>query len=185
LSVSSSLLWRGILAIAVGVVSVAWPGITITGFVVLFAVFAFLSAITDATVAFSSDSAGPVVGYLLLALLSVAAGAAALLWPGITALALTIWVAAWAFITGIVEVTLAFRRGETAGQRAMWALGGLVSIALGVVLAIRPDLGAVSLAEVFGLFGIVYGISALILSADARKVSNTARGLISSTAQRN
>jgi uncharacterized membrane protein HdeD (DUF308 family) len=182
MSVSSSLLWRGLLAIAIGVVSVAWPNITLTGFVVLFAVFAFLSAITDATVAFSSDSAGPVVGYLLLALLSVAAGAAALLWPGITALALTIWVAAWAFVTGIVEVMLAFRRGETAGERAMWALGGLVSIALGVVLAIRPDIGAVSLAEVFGLFSIVYGISALVLSAEARKIGSTARGLISSTA---
>ena len=41
---------------------------------------------------------------------------------------------------------LAFRRGEDAGQRVMWALGGLVSISLGVVLAIRPDLGAVTLA---------------------------------------
>jgi uncharacterized membrane protein HdeD (DUF308 family) len=39
----------------------------------------------------------------------------------------------------------------------MWALGGLVSIALGVVLAIRPDLGAVTLTTVFGLFSIVYG----------------------------
>jgi uncharacterized membrane protein HdeD (DUF308 family) len=182
LSVSSSLLFRGILAIVVGVVSVAWPDITISGFVVLFAVFAFLSAIADAAVAFSSDRAGPVVGYLLLGLLSVAAGAAALLWPGLTALALTIWVAAWAFVTGIVEVTLAFRRGETAGERAMWALGGLVSIALGVVLAIRPDIGAISLAEVFGLFSIVYGISALVLSAEARKAGITAKGLISSTA---
>src|SRR5215475_9867948 len=99
-SVSSSLLWRGLLAVAIGVISVAWPNITVGAFVILFAVYAFLG--TDTARAFSSDRAGPVIGYLLLALLSVAAGVAALVWPGITALVLTIWVAAWALVTGFI-----------------------------------------------------------------------------------
>jgi uncharacterized membrane protein HdeD (DUF308 family) len=182
MSLSSSLRWRGLLAIGLGIVSVAWPSITLGAFVILFAVYAFIAAGTDAMRAFSSNSAGPVVGYLLLAVLSVAAGLVALLWPGITALALTIWVAAWAFVTGIVEGALAFRQGEGAGQRAMWALSGLVSIALGVVLFIRPDIGAISLATVFGLFSIVYGVSALVLSFQARDVDDPARLLAGSTA---
>jgi hypothetical protein len=33
---------------------------------------------------------------------------------------------------------MAFGRDETAGARAMWALGGLISIALGIVLVMRP-----------------------------------------------
>ncbi len=182
-SVSSSLLWRGLLAIAVGIVSVAWPGITVGAFVILFAVYAFLAAGTDVARAFSADRAGPVAGYLLLGLLSLAAGVVALVWPDITAYALTIWVAAWALVTGLVEVGLAFGRGEPAGQRAMWALTGLVSVALGVVLAYRPDIGALThrpdigaltLATVFGLFSIFYGISALVLAAQARRVGNTA-----------
>jgi hypothetical protein len=37
-----------------------------------------------------------------------------------------------------------------------------------VVLTIRPDIGAVSLATVFGLFSIVSGISALVLAAQTR-----------------
>jgi uncharacterized membrane protein HdeD (DUF308 family) len=182
MSLSSSLLWRGLLAIGLGVVSVAWPGITLSAFVILFAVYAFIAAGTDTMRAFSSDSAGPVVGYLLLAVLSVAAGLVALLWPDITALALTIWVGAWAVVTGIVEAALAFRQGERAGERAMWALSGLVSIALGVVLFIRPDIGAVSLATVFGLFSIVYGVSALVLSFQARDVDDAAQLLAGSTA---
>jgi uncharacterized membrane protein HdeD (DUF308 family) len=182
MSLSSSLLWRGLLAIGLGVVSVAWPGITLSAFVILFAVYAFIAAGTDTMRAFSSDSAGPVVGYLLLAVLSVAAGLVALLWPDITALALTIWVGAWAVVTGIVEAALAFRQGERAGERAMWALSGLVSIALGVVLFIRPDIGAVSVATVFGLFSIVYGVSALVLSFQARDVDDAAQLLAGSTA---
>ena len=182
MSLSSSLLWRGLLAIAVGVVSVAWPNVTLGAFVILFAVYAFIAAGADAMRAFSSDRAGPVVGYLLLAVLSVAAGVVALLWPGITALALTLWIGAWAFVTGAVDVGLAFRRGDGAGQHAMWALGGLVSIALGGVLFIRPDIGAVSLATVFGLFSVVNGVSALVLSFQARSVHDTAEGLVGSIA---
>lgn len=181
-SLSSSLLWRGLLAVAVGVVSVTWPNITIGAFVILFAIYAFSAAGGDAVRAFSSDHAGPVAGYLLLALLSLAAGLIALLWPGITALVLTIWVAAWAFVTGVIEVVLAFGQRETAGERAMWALSGLVSIALGVVLALRPDVGALTLATVFGLFSIVNGISALVLSTQARRIGTSAGRLANSPA---
>jgi Short repeat of unknown function (DUF308) len=114
-STSSSLLWRGLLAVVIGVVSVAWPNITVGAFVILFAVFAFLTAV--------ADRAGPVAGYLLLAMVSAAAGVVALVWPDITALALTIWVAAWALVTGVLEVALAFRSGEPAGERSSRVTG--------------------------------------------------------------
>jgi uncharacterized membrane protein HdeD (DUF308 family) len=182
MSLSTSLLWRGLFAVAIGIVSVAWPDITVGAFVVLFAIYAFLAAITDAMRAFSSDRAGPVVGWLLLAVLSVAGGIIALAWPGMTALVLAIWVAIWALVTGIVEVALAFRQGETAGQRAVWILTGLVSVALGIVLLIRPDIGVLSLATVFGLFSIFYGTSALVLSFQARRVGSTANRLLDSVA---
>jgi uncharacterized membrane protein HdeD (DUF308 family) len=177
-SISSSLLWRGILAIVIGLVSVAWPDITVGAFVILFAVYAFMAAAADALRAFSSDKAGPVLGYLLLGLVSLAAGVVALAWPGITALVLTLWVGAWAFFTGAVEVALAFRRGEAAGERTLWLLSGLVSIALGAVLAIRPDIGAVSLATVFGLFSIVSGVNALLLAGQTRRMHRTTQRLI-------
>ena len=172
MSLSTSLLWRGLLAIAVGVVSVAWPNITVGAFVILFAVYAFIAAALDAVRAFSSRRAGPVFGYLLLALLSLAAGIGSLVWPNITALVLVVWIAVWALITGIIEISLAFRSGQTAGDRALWAISGLISVALGIVLVIKPDIGALSLATVFGLFSIVYGVSALVLSFQARKLDS-------------
>jgi uncharacterized membrane protein HdeD (DUF308 family) len=178
---SASLRWRGLLAIVIGIVSVAWPNITVGAFVVLFAVYAFIAAFSDAARAFARDRTGPVVAWLLLALLSLAAGVVALVWPGPTALVLTIWIAVWAFVTGVVEVVMAFGQGETAGERAMWALGGLISVALGIVLVMRPDIGAVSLATVFGLFSIVYGMSALVLSTRAREARTAAQQLIGSS----
>jgi uncharacterized membrane protein HdeD (DUF308 family) len=179
-SISGSLLWRGILAITIGVVSVAWPDITVGAFVILFAVYAFMAAAADGMRAFTSRHAGSVFGYVLLSVLSVTAGLVALTWPGITALILTLWVGAWAFVTGLTEVTLAFRRGEASEDRAWWVLGGLITMALGLVFVIRPDAGAVSLATVFGLFSIVSGTSALVLSAQMRRTHTTAERLIDS-----
>jgi uncharacterized membrane protein HdeD (DUF308 family) len=166
-SVTGALVLRGILSLIVGVVAVVWPGITVTAFVILFAVYAFILALVELMRAFASRSAGPVAGRLLLALLDAAAGVAALVWPAITAYALVLLVAVWAVVTGVFEFALAFSAGRTAGDRALYGLTGLVSVALGVVLAIRPDIGALSLAQVYGLFSIVSGVSALVLAANA------------------
>jgi uncharacterized membrane protein HdeD (DUF308 family) len=166
----ASLIVRGLLAIVIGIVSVAWPNITISAFAVLFAVYAFTIAITDALRAFSSDRTGPVFGYLFLSLIAVAAGVTSLAWPAVTALALSIFVGAWALLAGVFELGLTFKGGERAGERAMWLLGGIVSIALGVVLFIRPDIGAESLAVVFGLYSVAFGISALVLSTQANEL---------------
>jgi uncharacterized membrane protein HdeD (DUF308 family) len=117
-SISGSLALRGVLAVAVGLVSVIWPGVTLTAVVVLFAVYAFIDAGIQAARAFSSASAGPVFGHLLLGLLDLAAGVVALAWPDITAIALVLVIAVWAFVAGFLEMADAFGDGETAGLRA-------------------------------------------------------------------
>jgi uncharacterized membrane protein HdeD (DUF308 family) len=171
-SLSASSVWRGLLLLAVGIIAVVWPGVTILAVVIIFAVASFGFAISQATRAFSDDGAGSLIGHLLLAVLDVAAGIVALAWPGITAFVLTIWIGAWAVATGIGEFAMTFVSEETAGQRALFGLAGLLSVALGVVLLGRPDLGAVSLAEVFGLFCLASGISNLVVAATTRKADD-------------
>ena len=84
-SLSSSLILRGILAVVVGIVAVAWPQVTVFALVIVFAVYAFVAAGLEAMRAFRSDSGGPVIGHLLLGLIDVGAGVVALAWPGLTA----------------------------------------------------------------------------------------------------
>jgi len=66
-SVSNSLILRGVLALIVGIIALAWPGATILALVILFAVYAFMDAAFEGMRAFSSGKAGPVIGHLLLA----------------------------------------------------------------------------------------------------------------------
>jgi uncharacterized membrane protein HdeD (DUF308 family) len=174
-TISKALVWRGLLAIGIGAVSVIWPDITIGAFVILFAVYAFIASGMDAARAFSSDRGGSVVGHLLLSVLSLAAGVVALIWPGPTAVVLTLIVGWWALFTGLVEIAMVFTNGRRAGERAWLILSGLVSIALAAALFIRPDLGALSLATVFGLYSIFYGVSTLVVAREGRQLQHTTR----------
>lgn len=166
MSIPSTFRWRGALALIVGILAIAWPGITILGLVFVFAVAAIGSAFVEAGRAFSGDGFGRSFGYVLLALVDIGAGVLAIAWPGITAFVLVLCIAAWAEVTGLFEVGFAFTAGETGSERALFALGGLLSMVFGVVLFVRPDIGALSVAEIFGLFSLAYGISNLVLAAN-------------------
>src|SRR6266496_5556796 len=121
-SSSISLILLGVLAIIVGIIALAWPGVTILALVILFAIYAFIGAGLQAMRAFSSATAGPVFGHLLLGLVDIAAGVVALVWPGPTALVLVLIVAIWAVVAGFFEIFAAFAGGETAGTRALFFL---------------------------------------------------------------
>ena len=172
-SSSTSLILLGVLAIIVGIIALAWPNVTVYALVILFAVYAFIDAGLEAMRAFSSRTAGPVFGHLLLWLISLAAGVIALVWPGPTALVLVLIIGIWAVIGGFVEIFAAFQSGETAGTRTLFILSGLVSIAFGVVLFARPGVGAVTLALLFGLFSIIYGVSEIVMGVELRRTGHT------------
>jgi uncharacterized membrane protein HdeD (DUF308 family) len=180
-SLSTSLILRGLLALAIGALALAWPGVTVLALVVVFAVYAFIAAALQATQAFSSRTAGPVFGHLLLGLIDIGAGVVALAWPVPTALVLVVVVASWAIVTGTIEILAAFRRHEEAGTRAMFILGGLVSVALGVVLFARPGMGALSLALVFGLFNLISGSWMVVRGVELRRTGARLHSMVPPT----
>ena len=180
-SLSTSLLVRGILAVAVGIIALAWPQVTVLALVTLFAVYALLASGLEAARAFSSAKAGPVLGHLLLGLADLAAGVVALAWPGPTALVLVLIVGTWAVIAGLVEIAAAFQAGEQGGTRAMFILGGLVSVAFGAVLCARPGIGAITLALLFGLFNLAYGTWALVHGTELRRTRKTLHSAVRET----
>jgi uncharacterized membrane protein HdeD (DUF308 family) len=180
-SLSTSLLVRGILAVAVGIIALAWPQVTVLALVILFAVYAFTASGLEAARAFSSAKAGPVFGHLLLGLVDLAAGVVALVWPGPTALVLVLIVGTWAVIAGLVEIAAALQAPEQAGTRAMFILGGLVSVAFGAVLCARPGIGAITLALLFGLFNLAYGTWALVHGIELRRTRKTLHSSVKET----
>jgi uncharacterized membrane protein HdeD (DUF308 family) len=177
-SMSTSMIVTGVLAIIAGIIALAWPSVTVLALVILFAVYAFSDSVVQGMRAFSGGSAGPVIGHLLLGLVDIAAGLVAIIWPGPTVFILVIVVAAWAVVGGIVEFFAGFGTGETAGTRALLLIGGMVSVAFGVVLFARPGVGALTLALLFGMFALIYGISQVSTGIQLRQAGATAPSVL-------
>jgi uncharacterized membrane protein HdeD (DUF308 family) len=176
-SLSTSLIVRGLLALAVGIVALAWPGVTVLALVVLFAVSAFVWAAFELVGAFTSPTGGDAVAHIVIGLVDIAAGVVALAWPGPTALVLVLLVASWAIVTGVLAVVAAFDASEDGESRAMLVIAGLVSVTFGAVLFAHPDMGAISLALLFGLFNLLAGGCLLVRGVDLRRTDKTLRSV--------
>jgi uncharacterized membrane protein HdeD (DUF308 family) len=60
------------------------------------------------------------------------------------------------------------------------SLTGLAAIAFGAVFASRPDIGAVTLALLFGLFSIVYGVIQIVAGVDIRRSGKSPESVLPS-----
>jgi hypothetical protein len=56
------------------------------------------------------------------------------------------------------------------GGSGWLAVGGLLTVAAGVALVVWPRIGAVSLALVFGIYLLAYGITLLVFSATGTRL---------------
>jgi uncharacterized membrane protein HdeD (DUF308 family) len=165
-----ALVLRGLAAILFGILAFAWPGITLFVLVLFFGAYMLVDGIFAIVAAVRA--AGEEDRWWLLLIqgtLGVLAGLVAIFWPGLTALALLYFIAAWAIVTGIMEIVAAVRlRQEIEGE---WALGlsGLLSVIFGVLLVVLPaPAGLLSLVWLVGAYAVATGVLLLILAFRVR-----------------
>jgi uncharacterized membrane protein HdeD (DUF308 family) len=98
----------------------------------------------------------------------IVAGLVALAWPSITALVLLYVVAIWAILSGIAEMIAAVSlRREIEGEWVLF-LVGVLSVALGVVMAVLPGVGLLSLVWLVGLYALAVGVALIVLAFRVR-----------------
>ncbi len=149
---------RGVLAILFGVLAFIWPSITLFVLVLLFGAYALVDGIFALIAAITNRTKSNRVWVLLEGIAGVIAGIVTLFLPGITAIALLFLIAAWAIITGILEILAAIELRKGISNEWLLALSGILSVVFGILIAVFPGAGAMGIIWAIAAYAIVFGI---------------------------
>jgi uncharacterized membrane protein HdeD (DUF308 family) len=169
-------LWKtmalgGALAIAFSVVIVVWPNISLSVLIGLFGAFALVSGITTIAGAFNVPVPGKQRAWIVIqGLLGVAVAVVVFVWPDLSALGLLYAIGAWAIAAGIAEIALAFELPISGSRSLLLGLGGLLSIAFGVIMFAEPGAGAIAVLALIAAFLLVTGVMQVAYALELRRV---------------
>jgi uncharacterized membrane protein HdeD (DUF308 family) len=163
---------RGVIAMLFGIAALIWPRIALAALVLLFGAFALMDGLIAAAVAILSrhDFEGWWM-WLLEGSVGLAIGMATFIWPGLTARVLLYLVAAWAIVTGVLEIMAAIGLREIIERVWLLGLDGILSVILGVLLLIRPVAGALAVTWLIGLYAILVGVLLIALALELRSMT--------------
>ena len=174
---------RGVAAILFGLLSFALPGLTLAALVLLFGAYALVDGIFNVVAAVRGrGTVQPWWALLLEGIVSIAAGVVTFVLPGLTALTLVYVIAAWAVVTGVLEIVAAVRlRNQITGEWRL-VLGGVLSIVFGVFIMLAPRAGALALVLWIGAYALVFGALLLALAVRLRRARLVQRASLSRAA---
>lgn len=163
------LLLRGLCAIAFGVLSFMQPGISLATLVLLFGAYALVDGVIGSVMAVSGRKEQEDWWVLLLwGLMGIAVGILTFVAPGVTALGLLIYIAAWALVTGVTQIVAAVRLRKVIQGEWLLILGGVVSVIFGFLLMAQPGAGALSLLWIIATYAVFFGVLLVVLAFKVR-----------------
>lgn len=165
---------RGVLGILFGIGAIIWPGITLLVLVAFFGAYMFVDGVVALWQAIQFRHERERWPMLLLeAVIGMTIGVVTFFTPGITALAWLITIAAWAIVTGILEIVTAIRLRKVIEGEFFVILTGVLSIVLGIALVLMPTAGLIAWVWLIGTYSIVFGVLLLGLAFRLRKLGSS------------
>lgn len=166
---------RGVAAIIFGVLAIAWPNATIGVLVMLFGAFALVDGIALLGSLVSGDPLARRHAWSvgIMGAFGILVGVVTFFYPGITALSLLYIVAFWAIVTGVLQVVAAIEFRKVIDGEFWMALGGVISVAFGILLIAQPGTGLLALVWLVSIYAIAFGLSSLGLAYRLRGVNQT------------
>ena len=165
------LLLRGLVAIVFALLTWAQPGVTLATLVLVFGIYVLADGLLGVWSAIAKRRDNRHWWLLLLwGLVGIVVGVMTFIMPGITGLVLLMYIAAWAVITGVLQIVAAIRlRKEIKGEWLL-ILSGLVSVAFGVLLFLQPGAGALAVAWIIAAYAFIFGVLMVLLAFKVRKL---------------
>lgn len=145
----------GALSAVAGVLAIAYPKITLLALALISGINLMILGALAVGEALGDEDADGKTLRVVLGIVAVLGGIVVLRRPGETLLVLVVALGAWLVVSGIVELVRALlRRTE---RRALVALGGVIDVALGIVVLALPEISLRTLATIVGIAFVVHG----------------------------
>jgi len=167
-----STLISGVLSLIVGVVVLAWPGISVLTAAVAFGVYLLITGAAQVVFAFSLHvSAGSRILLFISGAASLILAVLAFRHFGNAVLLLAIWIGIGFIFRGVATTVSAIHDPNLPGRG--WSIFlGVITLIAGIVVLGSPLESIVTLALVVGVFFVVIGVFEIVASFGIRKASN-------------
>lgn len=172
---------RGIAAIVFGILAFLSPVGTILAIGILFGAYALVDGIFAIVAAVrAAETHQRWWPFLIEGIIGVVIAAITFYDIRITLLALYFTIAAWAFLTGIVEIAAGVQLRKHLANEFWLILSGIISILFGVLMLWRPVAAAFAIVWLIAAYAIVFGILMIGL---ALRLRGHAQRVVSATAR--
>ena len=169
------LLVRGIAAIVFGVLTFAWPEITLLTLVLFYGAFALCDGVLAIAAAVKGGAPAPLWWLAIVGLLGIAVGILTFAWPGVSALVLLLFIAGWAIATGVLQIVGAISLRKEIDNEWLLIASGALSVLFGLILVAQPQAGALALLFVIGAYAVLFGILLVFFALRLRGHSRAMR----------
>jgi uncharacterized membrane protein HdeD (DUF308 family) len=166
---------RGIAAIVFGIIAFTHPVMAIATLVLFFGAWVLIDGVFRVAGAIGHRASDSDWAFnLIIGILGIIIGLLTFHAPAITALALVIYIAAWAFMMGATEIAVAIKlRREIKGEWFLILLG-LISILFAVLLLWNPVAGAATLIWIIAWYAVISGVLAIVFGFRLRSLPTAA-----------
>lgn len=171
-------LFRGILALILGILAIAFPFGAAFLFTAIFAAYVFIDGIFSliSGIQGARESRQRWISLVLSGLVGIALGIVFIAWPGASttayALVNVLLIAAWAVVTGVLQIVAAIRLRKVIEGEWLLGISGGLAMLLGVAVFIfalsDPRVSIVAIGWMIGLYAILVGIVLVVLAFKLR-----------------
>jgi uncharacterized membrane protein HdeD (DUF308 family) len=161
---------NGALSIALGIVIIVWPNISLFSLVIVFGAYALVRGVFGLVAAIATPIPQGRGWLIVSSLAGIAVGVLVFLRTDMSALALLYVIGAYAIALGIIAIGGAFWLPLDNGDRVLLTLAGFVSILFGIVMFAKPGAGALAVLALIAAYALIFGLVELAVAIGGEKV---------------
>ena len=161
---------NGALSVALGVVIIVWPDISLFSLVIVFGAFALARGVIGLGAAIASPIKEGRGWLAFSSLASIAVGVLCFGWTGMSALALLYVIGAYAIALGVITVGGAFWLPLNGADSVLMVLTGFLSIIFGVVMFAEPGAGALAVLALISAYALILGVAELVVAIGGERL---------------